>query len=632
MTRSLKQLRFEYHPRPDESVIGALAAGCRDHRLVRIASALEGGSIAITKPGLVQLVGGNDAARLAQVLRTDVNSITAITFDGTGSRGSLMLGDLRMPRPAFDFVHRRIGPQSLQERPHHRSAWLNCLLPFCPESFEHLVEQCPTCGPLGWRRTRGIANCESCGQPVPASDLPHLTSGLELQYRLAADLMSRDPIAGKRAIELLPDCLQSFSRTTLVDIMLKSGVMASDLPTRWELDHLRSQPSEKVAEIVATGAGILRSWPIGIQDVVARRMETNVDDLSAYEEVRTEVRWIAKYSGEEGEAILALAFPQLDGRTAETFATTARFYTATEANQRLWSSSVELGKLREADAIRFEPLPSRQRLRARYDADDVDELQRQLQAGETPGATAGRFDLPVYAVGQLVTSGRLKVMPHPGVRVLRSYLVDKGRAKRLEEAFINGATLAEAPSGAVSLRYAMMRYGGEKPWALILGEMLEGRIDYYLPKGKAPTIRNIMVDPARFPKRSIGGTASDDSLGLTHVSLRDAEEILGTTFHQAQATIAAASLQVVSFGKGKGVDRRELNTLAAKVAFTGEALARSPLQPQALHGELMRMGVDRIYGAWSRQSLFELGLVDLLTTGPCDYEAADLVVSPSGAG
>lgn len=85
------------------------------------------------------------------------------------------------------------------------------------------------------------------------------------------------------------------------------------------------------------------------------------------------------------------------------------------------------------------------------------------------------------------------------------------------------------------------------------------------------------------------------------------EEILGTTFCEAKVAIAAAGLQVVPFGKGKAVDRGELNTLAAKVAFTGEALARSSLQPQALHGELMRMGVERMYGAWSRRSLLTSG-------------------------
>ncbi|MDR6144904.1 hypothetical protein QE363_000697 [Sphingomonas sp. SORGH_AS870] len=622
MTRSIKQLRFEYHPQPDESAIGALAAGCRDHRLVRVASALEGGAITIAKPGHVQLASADDAARLAHILRTDVDSIAAITFDATGSRSSIMLGELRMPRPAFDFLHRRIGPHSLKGRPHHRSAWLNRLLPYCPESFEHLVEACSKCGPLGWRRTRGIGNCESCTQTVPASDLPRLPERLELDYRLAADLMSRDPVAGRRAVNLLPSCLQTFSRTTLVDIMLKSGIMASELPTRWELDQLRSQSSEMVAEIIANGAGILRSWPDGIRDVVTRRMDTNVDDLVAYEEVRTEVRWIAKYSGDEGQAILALAFPHLDGRTAETFSSAARFYTATETNQRLWSSSVELGKLREADAIRFEPLPSRRRLRARYDADDVDELHRQLQAGETPGAAAGRFDLPVYAVGQLVTSGRLEIMPHPGVQVLRGYLIDRGRAEQLEGALTHGAKLPAKPSGAVSLRYAMMRYGGEKPWAFILEEMLEGRIDYHLPEGKAPKIRDIMVDLTRFPKHITCGTASADPLGLTHVSLRDAEEILGTTFYEAQATIVAAGLQVVPYGKGKGVARRELNSLAAQVAFTGEALARTALQPQALHRELLRMGAGRLHGAWSRQSLFELGLVDLLTTDRCKHTSA----------
>ncbi|MCD2323033.1 hypothetical protein LQ953_03270 [Sphingomonas sp. IC-56] len=385
MIRQLKRLRFEYHPQPDESLAGALAAGCRDSRLVRVATALEGGGVLITKPGLVQLADPASIELLAQVMRTDVELLNAIAFATTDRRGSIMLGDLLMPRPAFDFVRRRIGPNSLYSEAYHRSAWLNRLLPYCPQSFEHLVEDCPGCGPLGWRRTRGIANCETCGKQVPASEQPPLSPDLEDDYQLAADLMSRDPAAGQRALARLPSCLRPYPRSAIVDVMLKSGVMASHLPTRWELDRLRTQPSPSIAAVVSAGARLLRAWPTSIQQIVARRMEANADDLAAYDEVRNEVRWISKYAEKEGQAILAMAFPQLDGRTVKTFSSATRFYTATEVNQRLWTSSLELGQLREADAIQFEPLPSRQRLRARYDADDVDELQRQLQAGETPG-------------------------------------------------------------------------------------------------------------------------------------------------------------------------------------------------------------------------------------------------------
>lgn len=606
----MKQLRFVHHPQPDESVIGALAAGCRDHRLVRIASALEGGEIGIVKPGLVQLADADEAARLAYVLRTDVDLIAAIAFGTTNSRGSLTLGELRMPRPAFDFVHRRIGPKSLAVRPHHRSAWLNRLLPFCPESLEHLVEECPGCGPLGWRKTRGIATCEFCGREVPPSDQPPLGSDLEADYRLAADLMARDPSVGRRAAAQLPACLQPYSRTALVDVMLKSGVMASDVPTRWELDQLRTQPSATVAQVVSAGARLLREWPTGIQMVVARRMETNVDDLCAYDGVRNDVRWISKYSGKEGEAILGMAFPRLDGRTVRTFSSTTRFYTATEVNQRLWSSSVELGRLRDAQAIRFEPLPSRQRLRARYDADDVDELRRQLRAGETPVTTAARFDLPTYAVGQLVTLNRLIMLNHPGVLVLHGSLIDIDSARKLDDDLRRNASTSEAPAGAVSVRYAMTRYGGEKPWGKILGQMLDGRITYHLRRSEIPEVRNIMVDPGQLPAAETGETDTANPLSLTHVSLRDAHEILGAGHYEAEATIAAANLTIVPFGKGKGVSRRELIRLAAQVAFSGEAAARSPLSPQAMHRELTRQGVKRMHEAWSREELARRGLVD----------------------
>lgn len=611
MIRPLKSLRFEYHPQPGESLSGALAAGCRDSRLVRIATVLEGGGVAITKPGLVQLADPASIELLAQVMLTDIELINAVAFAATDRRGSIRLGDLLMPRPAFDFVRRRIGPNSLSREPHHRSAWLNRLLPYCPQSFEQLVEDCPRCGPLGWRRTRGIANCETCGKQVPASEQPPLAPALEDDYQLAADLMSRDPAAGQRALARLPSCLLPYSRSALVDVMLKSGVMVSDLPTRWELDRLRTQPSHIIAAVVSAGARLLRAWPTSIQQVVARRMEANADDLNAYVDVRNEVRWISKYAEKEGQAILAMAFPQLDGRTVKTFSSSTRFYTATEVNRRLWTSSVELGELREANAIRFEPLPSRQRLRARYDADDVDELQRQLQAGETPGRTAGRFDLPLYAVSQLVAAKRVTKMDHPGVRVLRGSLIDTASAQALEDDLASFAVKSKAPKGSVSLRYAMVRYAGEKPWARIIGAMLDRKIGYYLPEGEAPEVRKMMVNPADLPVIP-AGIEMHDPLGLTHVSLRDAHEILGAAHYEAESAIASAGLAVVPFGKGKGVDRRALNRLASVVAYVGEASASSPLSPIALHHELSGEGVRRVHGGWCRLALADRGLVSRL--------------------
>lgn len=601
---------------------GALAAGCRDSRLVRIATALEGGGVGVTKPGLVQLADAASAGLLAQVMRTEVELVTAIAFATTDRRGSIMLGDLLMPRPAFDFARRRIGPRSLSREPYHRSAWLNRLLPYCPQSFEHLVEDCPRCGPLGWRRTRGIANCETCGKQVPASEQPPLAPDLEEDYQLAADLMSRDPAAGQRALARLPSCLRPYSRSAIVDVMLKSGVMASDLPTRWEFDRLRTQPSHIIAAVVSAGARLLRAWPTSIQQVVARRMEANGDDLAAYDEVRNEVRWISKYTENEGQAILAMAFPQLDGRTVKTFSSATRFYTATEVSRRLWTSSVELGRLREADAIRFEPLPSRQRLRARYDADDVDELQRQLQAGETPGKIAARFDLPVYAVSQLVAAKRLAMMDHPGVRVLRGNLIDTTSAQALEDDLASVAIRSAAPRGFVSLRYAMVRYGGEKPRARIIGAMLDRKFRYYLPDGQAPEVRDMMVNPADLPVIPAKDIDMHDPLGLTFVSLRDAHEILGAAHYEAEATIASAGLAVVPFGKGKGVDRGALNRLASVVAYVGEASASSPLSPIALHHELTGEGVRRVHEGWCRLALAERGLVSRL---PLQLSAADEV-------
>ena len=70
-----KRLRFEYDPGPRESVIGALAAACREHRLPRIATALEGGGVHVARIGLIQCAPTDMLDRIARVIRTEPEAV-----------------------------------------------------------------------------------------------------------------------------------------------------------------------------------------------------------------------------------------------------------------------------------------------------------------------------------------------------------------------------------------------------------------------------------------------------------------------------------------------------------------------------------------------------------------------------
>ncbi|WP_191864736.1 hypothetical protein V3I01_01085 [Sphingomonas sp. gentR] len=636
-----KRLRFAYDPYRRESVIGALAAACREHRLPRIATALEGGGVYVGRVGSIQCAPPDTLGRIARIMRTDPANLDAIAFARSDRRDRIVLGDFVAPRSTFDLERRRIGPVSLRKATYHRSDWLNLLLPYCPESLELLVDACPGCGPLGWRWPRGLDACEGCGKHIAPSEAAPLPPYAADDYRLLADLMSRDPAAGAKAVEQLPMNIQAFSRTALVGVALRAGIVATSGRGRWGVEKLIEAGPETVAKVVATGAALLRGWPTSMQAFADARLEAIAGDVIAYETMRRDIRWIAQRSASEERRLVSLAFRDIDGRKVQTFAKDTRYYTATETNIHLWTSSQQLKQLRSARALCFEELPGGQRKRVRYDADDVDRLRALLRSSITPESAAARFELPVYAIGQIAfpkpapTAGKGDVEPntalltaleHPGVVVLQGQKLDAASVEDLARDLDATAIRRRPPQGFVPLRSAMIRYPGEKPWGRVLRALLARRIPYYVDGTQSPTARSMHVHPARLPALPLSRQERCESfLSFTHVSMRDAGEILGAGFEETAAAIASREIEITRHGKGNGVSREAVNALASTIAFTGEAAVFANRNAVGLYHELKRGGVARLHGGWSRRALADLGLVS-----PVGHPTADQLRERSG--
>jgi hypothetical protein len=623
---AIKRLRFAYDPSSDESVCGAFTAACHDQRLRTIASGLEGAGLKLSRPAHLQFADEPILAAAAAAMRTDPARLRAIAFAPGNKRDTILLGDLAVPRTIIDLDRRRIAPLTLADRPHHRAAWLNLLLPYCPESLEVIVDQCPACGPLGWRHTKGIANCEGCGQLVPRSPDAPLQAAMTDEYRAVADLLSRESARADAALKRMPYAVALFSRTTIASIMIRAGLIARRARSGWAIEALTEQPSSVVAAAMCSGYRIVTGWPGSIQTYAEQQADKMGHDIKAYEQLRRDLKWIAGKS-EEGRAMIAMAFPKIDGRTADTFAGATRYYTASQTSAILWTASNELRRLRDAQAVDYETLPSNVRLRARYKADDVDALRELLDDVVTPGSAASDLDLPTYAMEQLAAEELVQVHNEPGVVALRGPQLAAGSVRTLIATLMGRRIKSTAPSGYVKLRTALAGYPGEKPWGAALKAILDEAIPFHLV-GNELSIRQIAIAPGRLPDLARPST-EPGRLRVTHLSMRDAVEVLVSKEQDGAATIRSACPTPTRHKQGLGIARTELARLVAKVAFTGEAAVHRNRNAIKLHHEFTSIGVPREHGAWSREALVELGMVKPFALQHANAAASSLTTQPS---
>lgn len=594
---TLKRLRLPYFPAYDESVCGAVAAACHAQRLRSIISGLEGGGIRLSRPGSIQIAEPSIINAVARIMHVEPSTLHDLAFRVGQVRGTVHLGDLLLPRRMLDWNRRRIGPQSLSITPYHRSSWLNLALPYCLESLELLVDRCPTCGPLGWRHTRGIANCDCCGLAIAPSAEPPLSPHLVEPYRAFGDLLSRHSAAGDRAMALLPASLRTYSRSTVANLAVRAGLVFSDHGSQRGIGNLVVGEPAKIAEAMCTGMSFLMNWPTGIREQAKRRATGLMDDVKSFEEFVQNVRWIGADTLSDSGPLLRVAFPRFDCRNADMFTDEVRFYTAAETNLLLSRSSSQLSKLRQLEAIRYEQLPARSRTIARYNADDVDALRAIIRSGTSPNSAAARLDLPIYAVGQLAAISALRIQVGEVIKALRDRnQVELGSVDALGKALVAKAAPGQIPSGLISVRRALAQYPGEKHYARLIAAMLDGRLRFYLDQGKF-SIRRALVSKADTSRLlSPGFRSMPDPLGIGHVTLGDACEILGAQYDEGVAAMRSSGLAAITKGKGKAVDRSELSKLVSEIAFLGEAFARTGTSPTTLHHQFLRAGFRAFTG------------------------------------
>ncbi|WP_174275547.1 hypothetical protein [uncultured Sphingomonas sp.] len=613
----IKRLRLSYVPVAGGSAIGAFAEACDASGVTHLDVAAKGADLPTRYIGNLQIGDDRQFATMARVMRCSATAVATVGYRAHPDRhNKILLGDLVVSRGAIDLTVRRIGPRSLASHDYHRGAWLNRMLPYCPESLELLVQSCPICGPLGWMYARGMMNCDKCGRPVPPSPEPMLPARMVEPYRDFARLVSSNGVTARQVVSGLPDALRGFSRSTLVGMALRIGMRCRDV---WIYNGgkngLFEHDSTTITDVVCRGMEMLSDWPNGLRAYVEARETEIAGERKAYQQLIADVRWVAAgaSSDEEGRNVIATAFPKLNSGIADALSTGQRYYLAKSVNDILWTCGAKLKALRDGKVIGFDEIPSGQRTRARYDADDVDRLRARLADCDADGTIAVRFDIPVYAVGQLAIRGVLDVIDDPGVIILRGPQVGKASADRLARSLTENRIEGDIPGNWMPLRRAMAQFQGEKPWGRVIHALSDGEIPFRV-KGPVPTGRTIHVDPLSLA--AWGEPPTDlkaDPLNTDLIALRDTSDVLGCDAQEGNAAAVSAGLPVMKTRRGKGVDRISLRKLSTQIIFTKELALLSTTSGRRWDHILGAAGVPRLHGGWCRAAVDRKGVHLLLS-------------------
>lgn len=173
-------------------------------------------------------------------------------------------------RAQLSLQARQVSPAGLRAEPYHRSSWANPLLPYCPESWDLLIDQCPSevCGArLGWGRVMDADACEHCGfdlktaitAKVPESDRAALT--------MLADLVGRDPAKRRMQRDRLPTVIAEASPFDLFDLAL-AFARASSI-AKVKSHYQRATPSRK-AQFLADGMRLIADYPASYDELFAK--------------------------------------------------------------------------------------------------------------------------------------------------------------------------------------------------------------------------------------------------------------------------------------------------------------------------------------------------------------------------
>ena len=610
---NLRQLRFDLDVEADESVPGIIARGIAGHHLFKSSIVLK--ELGLRRDaGLMQLADPALLTQLAYVIRCAPEHLTT-----QAGRRLIEPGDHRLqhfidfnglvlPRSHLELRSRRISPIALLNSTHHRQAWLMAVLPYCPETLERLVNTCPLCGfTLGWVNAAGIGRCENCLKIIPPNPLPSLTDNLAENYRLFADLLSLQPSKRASAVAIMPKRLRKLTPGELARLAMRCGLDCAKRESKraWQT-RVGSLPPDRIAQTVAHGISLLRSWPNGIAAWAEDQLAQASDQKACRRDLKRRISRIAwgdsKFSDQR--SLLGEIFPNLEAASNCSTVDSA-FYTGREANRHLPGFRDHAAKVRRLGIVPHQPASDTGNIVTYlYSASVIDAAASRAADATSITSIMAELKLPLYAIEQFLEADLLARHDDPLLSIIfqRPLAVASSYhcfVRRLKDC---GSTQTR-PTSALPIRHECHRIGGKaKPWSEIYAALISRQIAFW-PDGGIGTNRLLVargsLDDFLASNPRVIGTASPD------MPTRDAAELLNLI---PGDVLKLRSANLLSYTKGPRammIPRMEVERMAAEYVSASELSRRARTTAEYVNNQLRALGFESFHGLWKRSEVLE---------------------------
>jgi len=250
----------------------------------------------------------NDIANFLGVDATEISHLFyRVGDDKPEPRSNITVCSMLLPVQAREAKFRRVSFQSLRNSSHHRAAWELRFLPWCPESFEILVDVCPSCGNrLGWQRFSGVHICERCLSDLRTFQgdfVPECRRQFAYSFFRLFSLDKVDRTAARAALH--PD-LRDLSDKDLLQLVAAAGYAFQVKPSEANnvLFSTNNSQLKSKCEAMLLGVERILDWENSIAEILAESIR-NADQESGYG-IRNQFGAVAKYLRPQDSAVSIL--------------------------------------------------------------------------------------------------------------------------------------------------------------------------------------------------------------------------------------------------------------------------------------------------------------------------------------
>lgn len=485
-------------------------------------------------------------------------------------------------RAHLEYSRRLFSPTALQASEHHREAWHLATIAVDIPTWTFLCDACPSCQQtLGWRRTRGIAFCEHCGDSLAKAVPREVPVEWRQALSTASGLLSHRPDDQSAALARLPEILHPEDRGTLFELGWLLGMIGDEA---YDLACVRptSLPLERRAMAVARGFNFLAGWPGSLDKMLKETVDQDPTGVTTFAVV-TRIRRTIKRASTFGRAseILGERLGKFyTNGCSTTIGKALGYYTATTFTNATGLSTEHIASLRREKILDAVILKERTRALALYPPSALEKVRASMAGRRSARDCAFTLGIGVDAVLMLFDMELLQRSSDPIINhIYRKPHADQTSLELLRasiERSLRQCSDCETMQLSTALRTLPPK---AKPWGHLIQWLTDGKLRVFREFEGPLNLRKcrIAVDDLRLLHALPPPTDID---GPDMISAADAMERLNCSYRNVQELRLKGALKTSGSLNGETFLREDVDHFADQFICVAEIRARLGVQNQ----------------------------------------------------